>query len=564
VVAYVAALIPALLMALTQPVWSLVDEADHYDFIVQLGHGVYPVADRTPITPETMSISESTGVFKAFYPPGTYPAPDLSDVAPPPDGMSADANAGWMLRHMWQLSRESIQTPLYYLLMVPFWAASDHVGGPLFAVYVLRVINALLIASLAPLAVVAARIVAPGRSEIAALSAMLAILLPGLALNGTRVSNDSLAAVLGGVLVVALLSWTGLRWSWRRAAAVGALLGACIMVKLTLGMLVLAVALAMLWPVRSQSLMERATRLALASAVAVLAAAPWLVVNLRLYGAPMPGPHLLRLSEVVPGGLTAPFIPLDIAVFHLSYWSGEPWGILPLSGPFAALGGLIVLAVPVGLYRLGRARAILGPVAVAATSVAVTVLTALALPATAGYEFEAPGRYAYAALPAAAVLSAIGLVAVLGSRAVIQTVAAVYVLLASTMLILGAAGVPRTPAPPPSAPPADAQFLAASATGERGDLTIRIDRIANQRNPDGRWFHIIASNHGAQEVEWTVPDYSASSGLPVDIDPGQSASGWIYVPGAQTYQLRFTGVTTDGYTSVGDIVVTISRPAYPG
>jgi hypothetical protein len=336
------------------------------------------------------------------------------------------------------------------------------------------------------------------------------------------------------------------------------------MVKLTLGVLVIAVALAMLWPVRSQSLVERATRLAVASAVAVIAVLPWLVVNLRLYGAPTPGPHLLRLSEVVPGGLTAPFIPLDIAVFHLSYWSGEPWGTLPLSGPFAALGGLIVLAVPVGLYRLGRARAISGPVAVAATSIAVAMLAALALPATAGYEFVAPGRYAYAALPALAVLSAIGLVAVLRSRAVIQTVAAVYVTLASTMLILGAAGGHTSPATPPAVPPADAQVLATSASGERGDLTIRVDRIGNQRNPEGTWFHVVASNKGAQEAEWTVPDYSASSGLPVDIDPGQSASGWVYVPGAQTYQLRFTGVTTDGYASVGDVVVTISRPAYPG
>ena len=33
-------------MAVSQPVWSRIDEAQHTDFIIQLGHGVYPLADR--------------------------------------------------------------------------------------------------------------------------------------------------------------------------------------------------------------------------------------------------------------------------------------------------------------------------------------------------------------------------------------------------------------------------------------------------------------------------------------------------------------------------------------
>jgi len=69
VLAYLAAVLPALLTALSQPVWSVVDEAQHFDFIVQLGHGVYPTADQTIIDPDTLQVMRSTGVFRAFYLP---------------------------------------------------------------------------------------------------------------------------------------------------------------------------------------------------------------------------------------------------------------------------------------------------------------------------------------------------------------------------------------------------------------------------------------------------------------------------------------------------------------
>lgn len=544
-------------MALNQPVWSLVDEAEHYDFIVQLRHGTYPVADRTLITPETLSVSETTGVYKAFYPPSSYPAPDVTDLTPPPAGMTPRANAAWMLRHMWQLSHESIQTPLYYLLMVPVWAAADRLGGPWAAIYVLRLINALLIASLAPMAIVAARIVAPGRTDVAALAALFAILLPGLDLNGTRVSNDSLAAALGGLLIVLCLRWTGSSWSWRRALLVGVLLGACVMVKLTLGALLVVVAVAAVWPGGGQRLVSRALRVALSGAIALVALAPWFAINLRDYQSLTQGDHVARISEVVPGPLTAPFIPLDLAVFHLTYWSGEPWGALPLAGLFSMLAALIVLTVPVALYR---ARPWSGPMVVAVVGVSAIALVALALPATAGYEFVAPGRYAYPALPAAAVLCAIGVTALIRNVVVLRSVAVAYAVIAATMLVLGAAGVGRQ-APLPARPPAGVQTATVSATGARDGFTVEVDAVAAR--PEGTWFHVVATNGGAGEVEWTVPGQNVrSSGLPADVDPGQTVSGWIYLPGDAT-SLRFTDVTTDGYASVGDIDLVVSRPATP-
>src|SRR5207253_628539 len=84
--AYSLALLPALLMALSQPVWSRVDEAQHTDFIIQLSHGRYPLADQTVIDPETLRVMQSTGVYR-FEAPGSYPTPDVTDLGPPPAGM---------------------------------------------------------------------------------------------------------------------------------------------------------------------------------------------------------------------------------------------------------------------------------------------------------------------------------------------------------------------------------------------------------------------------------------------------------------------------------------------
>ncbi len=177
-------------MAVSQPVWSRIDEAQHTDFIIQLGHGVYPLADRTVIDPETLRVMQSTGVYR-FEGPGSYPTPDASDIGPPPQGMTARNNAVWMSRHLWQLSYESAQTPGYYALMVPVWWVADQLGGTMTAIYVMRIINALLIALLAPMAIVVAMRLAPGRMEVAVLAALFAILLPGLDLNATRVGNDA-------------------------------------------------------------------------------------------------------------------------------------------------------------------------------------------------------------------------------------------------------------------------------------------------------------------------------------------------------------------------------------
>jgi hypothetical protein len=564
-------------MAVSQPVWSRIDEAQHADFIVQLSRGVYPIADQTLISPETVRIMQATGVFRGAQ-PGTYPAPDLADFATPPAGMTAAANAVWMSRHLWQLSFEAVQTPAYYVAMVPVWWVADHLGGPFAAIYTIRIIDALLIASLAPMAVAVARVLSPGRPEVSVLAAMFAILLPGLDLNGTRIGNDALSSALGGLTVLLAVRGAADGWTWRRAALLGLVFGAAMMAKLTVAGLLPAVALALIWPRAAWP--RRLALSVVAGVVAVACLTPWLVLNLVNYGALLRGTSVGRLSDALPSPFTVAFIPFDVGVFDLTYWSGEPFGALPLAAPFAVLGALIALMALAGVIRLLRIRPLpmpAGPFVVAIAAVVGMVSIALLLPATVGYEFAGPGRYAYPALPAAASLCAIGICTVLGKVYARRAVGGLYAVAAVGIIGASAAGLPAQPQPGPGVPPAGARILSAPASGELQGFLINVQRVAIDSGERGLWVEVHVFNSTAGEAEWSVVpvasaggavahgDYSRSTHLPGDIDAGKSVSGWLFVPldpaslhPGESLHLRFIDVAVDGYATVGDVLIDVN------
>jgi hypothetical protein len=575
--AYVAALIPALLMAITQPVWSRVDEAQHADFIIQLSHGIYPAADTTVIDQETLRLMVSTNVFR-FDTPGSYPAPDLTDIGPPPRGMSARANAVWMSRHMWQISYESQQTPGYYIAMVPFWFAADKLGGTLVAVYVMRIINAVLIALLAPMAVVVANRLSPGRVEVALLAGLFAI-LPGLALNGTRVSNDALAAVLGGLAIVLAVKWVGQPWTWRRSGLLGLTLGAGLLVKLTLVGLLPALALAMIWPAPGSSWSRRVGLAAVMAVAALMCLLPWFLTNAHVYGAFVPSARTNQLTGMLPMKFQLPFIGFDIAFFVVTYWTGEPLGALPMAAPFVALGCLLSLLAFAGLIKLLRPLAVpAGPLVVSGAAVCGMAALALLLPATNGFKFAAPGRYGYVALSAAAALFGLGLYSAVPRAFARRTLSGLYGVLVFGLLAAGAAWTTPDPAAGPGTPPSDARLLDATGHGELQGVMITVDRIALDPARRATWFNVTITNSGLSEAEWPVTpivsvgavtaqgDYLRSTRMPGDIAAGRSATGWVLVPldpaslrSGVPVKLRFADVAVNGYSSVEDVVVVLSR-----
>ena len=585
-VAYLAAVVPALLMAVTQPVWSVVDEAQHFDFIVQLSRGVYPIANATLIDRETLDVTESTGVFRAFYPPGSYPVPDVTDIGPPPAGMSDRINAVWMQRHMWQLSHESVQTPLYYLAMVPVWRIADWIGGPFAAIYVLRLINGFIVAALAPMALLVARTLAPARPDLAALATILAILLPGFDLNGTRISNDAMAAAVGGLLVLLAVRRGGNAWSWRQTLVAGLVLGAGLMVKITLAGLFPALALSALWPAAGTTWKSRSSRVLLSGAIAVACLGPWFLINVHNYGALTPGALASKVSDALPGPLTAAFAALDLAVFELTYWTGEPWGALPFSALLAVIGGLIALMAPVAVIKLLRAHApsaARAPLAVASLAVLGMIGVALLLPVTASFEFVGPGRYVYPALPATAAIFALGICTVLPTARTQSALAAVYAAVAVFMLGAGAAGLPAAPSAGTGNPPPEATTFSVAASGERQGVSIRVDRIALDPVARATWLDVSVSNSGPDEAEWSVfpvvsargvianGNYAKSTHLPGDLDAGQTVAGWLFIPidpailhSGDALHVRFPDVTADGYRTVGNVELVIPLTVVSG
>src|SRR5439155_11839866 len=72
VAAYLLALVPALLLAAAQPVWSRTHEPHRDDDRPNQEHGRHPVQGRTTIQPETLALMQRTGVYSGSL-PGRWP-----------------------------------------------------------------------------------------------------------------------------------------------------------------------------------------------------------------------------------------------------------------------------------------------------------------------------------------------------------------------------------------------------------------------------------------------------------------------------------------------------------
>ena len=163
VAAYVLALIPALATAMLQPVWSLVDESDHYDLVAQYAHGMYPSpASRPTIRVETLLVTVNSGTY-GYVAAGTVPRPLIgSTFETEPRGLDRAQHNLWVTRHFWQFSKEAGQAPLFYIVAVPIFALGDWISGPMGALHLMRLFNVLLTALLAPIALVLSLRLWPG------------------------------------------------------------------------------------------------------------------------------------------------------------------------------------------------------------------------------------------------------------------------------------------------------------------------------------------------------------------------------------------------------------------
>jgi 4-amino-4-deoxy-L-arabinose transferase-like glycosyltransferase len=402
----------AVLAAITvarYPLWTLVDEGAHFDYIQAIADdGRLPVITDL-VSPQVEAIAEHV-----------YPAP--------PRKNRAEIGLGGR-------SYEAQQPPLYYLLAVPAFAA----GGSDYKTKarVVRAFDVLfLLAAIAVFLALCREVLGRGPEALAGTALALTVFLwPAVVVRGVTISNEGLELLVGAAMVYAL---------WRAASerspgwlvAAGALVGLGLLTRLTLAYLApVAIGVAVVGALRGPKRFPWWS-LAAAAAIPVALLVPWAVFNLDHYNALTPTGAARHQQEAVvnPTGRRLGLSDLKTdAAAMLNGILPDEWWVVFLSNTWRVARDVIVpafLVVPLALgafapLRPGeRARAwwiLAGPMLIG-------LLAMLASFVIANWNLFAP-RYLHPELPGFALFGALALVRLwpkprlIGAIAVVITVA---------------------------------------------------------------------------------------------------------------------------------------------
>ncbi len=273
------ATIGVLYAALT-PIWQVPDEPAHYNYIRALAEGRgFPVIE-----------------------PGDYDQAYLSRLTAerfPPELAIAP------------VEYEDHQPPLYYLLATPVYLLFDG------AVLPLRLISVALGALLLLVAFGTVRAIFPTRPELALMVAAFIAFIPQHVAMTAGVNNDTLAELVVGGTLWALVVYAGGRGD--RPWPVGLLLAVALLTKTTAYAVVVVavVAVLMRWRRESRTWRWAAGQLAWMLVPALLLSAPWFIRNCLTYGWRDPL-GLARHNEIVVGQMrTSEYLAL---YGWASYW----------------------------------------------------------------------------------------------------------------------------------------------------------------------------------------------------------------------------------------------------
>ena len=527
--------------------------------IAQYAAGVYPHDSITTIRPETLAVMEETGVY-GFVVDNAYGRPDPeAGVQPMPTGLTDAQHVLWIRRHGWQYSYEAFQPPLYYAVAVPAWWIGDRVGGPLGAVYSVRIFDALLAALLTPLSLLIALRVWPGSVNLGWGAAVLTATLPGVALNLTGITNDVLVSVLGAACVLVAISGT---WSRRRVVLLGVLLGAALLTKTTAIGLAPALAIALLQRRRGGGWRGVLGAGAISAAMVV----PLIASNVIIYGEPLTTREQLAMAAFPARTAELDFWTVSTLHAFVTFWTGDPFLSLPLAVPLALVATLISAFALAGLVRAERTSAF-AVVALAAAGAALVSVTSPVLAA-----FNAPGRLAYVGVSAAMALVAGGLWLELASPRLRRAIVGGFAAL--SLIGLAALIAPLGPQPQYSGPPTPARETSPQAFGSFANVQISL--ISCVVDPAGNlWLGIGIENNGNTRAEWSqnaeitvgdstvaTSDYRRSTPFALALGPGPGfTSGWLYFGPRErmgslgTVTVRFRNIAVDGYRKTGDISI---------
>jgi 4-amino-4-deoxy-L-arabinose transferase-like glycosyltransferase len=392
-----------LFWVVSMPVWYGDEGAQYaYEQSVATGHGI-PVAGRTLIPADVLRLVKDSPVAVER----TLPLPPTPSTR-------------------WGLvgeQYEGLQSPLYYLLLVPAYWTGRALDGLVGSFYAMRIGSLCMAVATIPLVALLARALLPQRRAVWLLAPALIAVLQIVNMQNSNVDNDGLTMLAGAGCLLALLASRGdLRA--RRGLLFGAALAAAFLVKACLAALFPALLIAMAaYAIRRRPrLRTMVAWMAAAGGTAVVMVLPYLVFNLMEY-------HALsgaRVSADLVKDIN-PYRPINLAgawgltqVTLRELFLGETTAGMPFSVHYQRLfewTALATAAMAIGGAAALRRRDELAVMIWIAVSIPLGWITLIVLTFNQmGHQAAVEARYLDCLLPLFAILVGYGAVAVLGSR----------------------------------------------------------------------------------------------------------------------------------------------------
>ncbi|MBE0429924.1 MAG: glycosyltransferase family 39 protein [Thermoleophilia bacterium] len=403
--------------ALIQPVWSRVDEAQHFHFVQFIVEDqALPVAGRTFISPEVMEVSLARNQW-SWRPAGMLSTPAYLDpdswITVPPE-LDERESEKWIRRNLWRFNYEAMQPPLYYMVNAPVYAALP--DNSFVRLYGMRLLAALMASAMVPVAYLMAREAFPDSRLVVYGTPAVVLMTQGYALNMSQVTNDALAIPLAAASILVLLRMVSRGLSWKRSLLAGGLAGASMLAKLT-AVFLLPLALlapAVLLAYHREKLKRVLVHAGVMMVVPASLLAPWLVRNLAVYGDPTGSNAAQPLMSSFFRTPTSSLETLRMEELFPTYWFGEPVYSFGFWAPAGIGIGLAMALAVAGLlhYFFGRDHRQVPDVHICVTFLAFALLIGVAvnlvIPFMSGIG-GVPGRYLYPLMPVIAFLLVFGI-----------------------------------------------------------------------------------------------------------------------------------------------------------
>jgi hypothetical protein len=260
-------------LAFREPIFSPIDEIAHVDYVRHIAEEA-----ELPRYGESRTDMRLLSLYYRQYPTPLTPA----QLARTPRPLT--------------ISYEALQFPLFYIIAAPVYRLLD--GDPPAAVYAVRMFNVGLSALVLVMLIILMRRLFRLDSLHGDLIGLALLLIPGVSLRGSQVTNQVLATLLVSVLLYALISPQTVH-PLRRTSLEGGIFAFAVLGKVTAVAAGTAVLVA--WLARRG---QPARLLASGAGGFLLVSLPWLGWALPVYGQPVPfmarHPDIFFLPEFAP------------------------------------------------------------------------------------------------------------------------------------------------------------------------------------------------------------------------------------------------------------------------